>query len=466
MMQSLRIPYLFYFIFIAFQANAQEGTLHFMNALPQVVYNNPAFVPRHRFSLGFPGSSVYALYSNNGFSYNNVISRIKKDTVTADLPKLYNALKSKNYIGTVAQVDLFRLSMRVSARAYFTYNLTVKSYTRVMLPKDVMGVFINGTVPFINKTAQLSPEIESLNYLESAWGLSYAVNKDLTLGLRFKLLKGIANITTEKATINLSLDNYYSITAAANVDLRSSGVFGATQPGFDPLKNWKDYLSNTGYGVDIGATYRVADRITFGLSLNDIGRIKWKNDVYGYSLDKNKSSYTFHGLDLNRMLNGNTTYMQAQMDTISKRFKLVEGKLKPYTSPLPQRLYFSANYEIKRNLTFGTLFFMERFRGRMAPAFSTSLNKNFGRKISASISYTITNHSSNNFGAGFSCKIFPSIQFYLVGDNLLQAPYLLAKKKPLNGYLNSMQYFNLRTGVNFVFGWYKHQERQPFKKKG
>src|SRR6185369_888545 len=118
-------------------AAQNEGTLTFMNSLPQVVNNNPAFFPKYKIAFGLPGSSVAAFYSNNGFAYKDVYSRVD-DTVKADLPKLNRALKSKNYITQAAQVDLFRLGLKINSQLYITLTSSAKVYNRLLIPKELM----------------------------------------------------------------------------------------------------------------------------------------------------------------------------------------------------------------------------------------------------------------------------------------------------------------------------------------
>lgn len=441
----------------------QEATMHFMNSLPQVVYNNPAFVPRYKFSIGLPGSSVFASYANNGFSYNDFAVK-NGDSVKADLNRLYSRLKKKNYISTAVQVDILRISVKLSARTYFTWNVSVKEFNRLMIPKDLTGIFINGTASFIGGSASLSPTVEATAYIESAWGASYIVNKKLTIGGRFKLLKGGINATTTNSTINLAVADDYTLTATADINAKTSGVHSLDTSSFDMKKDWKNYTKNTGYAFDLGATYRVMDRLTLGLSLIDIGLITWKNDVYGYRLDPAKASYTFKGVDLAKILDGNGDYLKSEGDSISSKFKFKEGRIASYRTPLPAKMYFSGNYELRKNLTLGALLFAEQFRGRFSSGASVSLHKEFGRRLSTSLSYTITNNSTNNIGAGFSLNLAP-FQLYVVGDNLLRAPYALATNRNLNSYINSTQYFNIRVGLNFVFGWDKMQEKQPYPKR-
>lgn len=441
----------------------QEGTMYFMNSLPQVVYSNPAMIPKYKFSLGLPGSSVFVLYANSGFAYDDVISKTS-GTVTADLPKLYSKLQNQNYLTNAVQTDLFRLSFKFNPRIYFTFNVTAKVYNRLMIPKDLTGLIINGNTPFIDGTASLSPKVESIGYVESAWSASYSVNKDLVVGARVKYLKGFANVTTESSSLDISLNSDYTVTAAAGLDSKSSGTHNFSQTGFDISKSWNDYLNNNGYAFDFGATYRFFDRLTVGASVVDLGSITWNNDTYGYSLDKSKANYTFQGIDLNKVLQGNSNYIDSEVDTVKNRFTLTEQKIGSYCTPLPTKFYLSGNYEIKRNFTVGALFFGEVFRDRFSPSVTASINKHFGRRFSGSLSYTASNNSYNNIGTGLALNA-AHFQLYVVGDNLLGAPIALATSGNLNPYINNSKFFTLRVGLNIVAKWDDPQEKQPHQKK-
>ncbi len=444
----------FALLVLSFQLNAQvEGTMPFMKSLPQVTYYNPAFKPEYRFSFGLPGSSVFAQYSNNGFTYNDFISK-QNNVLTADLNKLYSALRNSNYINTNAQADLFRISLKANARLYLTYNITAKIYNRIMLPKDLTGLFISGTDAYINNKASLSPKMESLGYAEMGWGAAYTVNPKLTVGAKLKLLKGAVNITAQKATFDLSLSDTYAITVAGNADIRTSGIQNIDNA------NWKDYLKNTGVAIDLGATYQVMEKLTVGLSLIDIGGIKWKNDAYGYKLDPAKANYTFKGIDIAEVVNGNGNYSQSLSDSLETKFKFTEGRIGAYRTPLPGKMYASGSYQLRKTVSVGALLFAEKFRGRFMPGFTASFNKEFGRRVGTSLSYTVTNNSFNNLGAGVSFNFAP-LQLYFVGDNLLRVPLNLMANGNLNSYVNSMQYFNFRMGLNFIFGRDKVQEKQP-----
>lgn len=458
-----RILFVFLVVFFAVEKLAAqvEGTMPFMTSLPQVTYYNPAFKPSYKFSIGLPGSSNFGQYTNNGFTYNDFVSK-QNGILVGDLNKLYGAMKDENYINVNIQEDMFRVSLKVNPRLYVTVNATVKGYNRIMLPKDVVGLFANGTDPYVNSKATLSPKVEALEYLELGYGAAYTLNRKLTIGAKLKMLKGIMNVTTQASNFNLSLSDTYAITVNGDANILTSGIHNLTQSGYTPSDHWKDYLSNNGLAFDLGGTYQVNDKLQVGLSLIDLGSISWNNDVYGYKLDPAKAKYTFEGININDLLNGNSSYTSSLADSLKKKFEFTEGRISGYSTTLPAKMYLTGSYELKRSIHINAVFFAEQFRGHFMPGFSTSISKEFGRRLSTSISYTISNNSFNNLGAGISVNL-PPIQIYLVSDNLFPLAFS-ALQKDLNSYANSTRYFNMRTGINFVFGWDKTPEKQPYHK--
>jgi hypothetical protein len=441
--------------FIGNVAHAQnEGTLTFMNSLAQVTYNNPAIATKYKVSIGLPGSSVAMFYSNNGFAYRDVYSKVN-DSVKADLPKLNSALKPHNYITQALQIDLLRIGLQINSKLYVSLNSTAKVYNRIMLPKDMINLFVNGNADLIGRTANLSPKAESVTFLETALGGSYKVDSRLTVGARLKLLKGITNVTTQSASMNLSMTDSYSLTANAGMDVRTSGINNFSQSNFDFGSHIKDYFKNNGFAIDLGATYKVLDRITLGASLIDIGTIKWKNNTYGYTLNPANATYTFSGVDLNKVLNGDKNYQKSIGDSIQNKFKPKEGNISSYSSPIPGKMYLSGMYQVNRNFTAGAVFFAEQFRGRFAPGITLGVNKHFGRIFSAAGSYTVASNSFNNLGLGMSLNLSP-VQIYMVGDNLLRMPL---SGSDISSFVNSTKFFNARVGLNYVFGWVDKKSR-------
>jgi hypothetical protein len=431
-----------------------------MNSLPQVVVNNPAFIPKYKISIGLPGSSIMGYYANNAFSYNDMVSHVN-DSVKADLSKLNGALKPKNYITQALQVDLLRLGIRINSKLYVTLNSTAKAYSREMVPKDLVQVFVNGNTTSIGTTETLSPKAESFSLIETALGGAYKVNSKLTVGVRIKYINGLTNVTTESSTLNLTTDkSTYALTAKAGMDVRTSGINNFTQSNYDLGSNIGKYFSNYGLAMDIGATYKIFDRLTVGASLIDLGSIRWKNNTYGYTLDPAKASYTFQGVDLSKVLNGDNSYLSSLGDSLQNRFKVKEGSINSYNTPLPGKMYLTGMYEFPKNFTVGGVFYAEKFRERLSASLTLGVNKHFGKVFSAAASYSMVSNTYNNFGFGMSLNLSP-IQLYIVGDNLLGASMV----KDVNSFVSQTKFFNVRLGLNFVIGFDK-KDKSVAKEKG
>lgn len=446
------ILYCMFFLLALDAAGQMEGTLHYMNTLPQVVNNNPAFIPRYKYAVGVPISSLYEGYTNSGFSYNDLVTR-QDGQVKANFTGWLSKLPQSTFITAAAGADLFRLGMKINPKIYLSANVTGKSYGMGLLPKDMASLFVNGNAAYVNSVANVSPKLDGLSYLETAVGAAYQVDSKLTIGGKLKILKGVTNLTTEVSDVSIAVDENYGITASAGVNVKTSGINSLTNGDYQISNEIKNYMKNGGLAVDLGATYRLLNKLTLNASIIDLGSIKWKTNLYQYTLDKATATYTFSGIDADQLVNGTANdYMEAQKDSISKKFEMQEGPGSAYRTMLPAKFYLGGNYEIMKNLNVGAVFFAESFRGRFSPGWTTSINKNFGKFVSGTLSYTMSNHSFNNFGAGLALNLAP-VQLYVVGDNLLKIPSSLIVNKNLNEYINNAQVINIRFGLNFVWGW-------------
>ena len=204
----------------------------------------------------------------------------------------------------------------------------------------------------------------------------------------------------------------------------------------------------------MGATYKVTDKLTLGVSLTDLGYVNWKNNTYSYTLDPATAKYTFSGIDIAKVVANSPTYLSAQLDSIKNKFQMKESASGSYTTYLPGKLYLSGQYEIIQNLSVGVLLFNEKYKERLTSGVTAAVNKNFGKLVSTSVSYTASNRSYNNIGLGVSVNVSP-VQIYFVGDNLFGAATSLVSDGNLNSYLNSAQVITLRAGLNIVMGWDK-----------
>lgn len=434
-----------------------EATMYTLSGVPQHVNYNPAFVPNYKFVLSLGTGSIHGHYSNSSFSYSDLAVR-RGDSLVADLVKFNASLNKKNYITMAGDVEVFRLGIQLSKKLYFNWTVGTKVFARQMIPQDLTSLFINGTAGFVNSSASFSPALEATSYLESAFGASYKVNDKLTVGGRLKLLRGLVNASTESSELRLAVADDYTMTLTGDVFARTSGIQNADDADVD------DYLKNKGFAVDLGATLKLTEKLSVGASLLDVGAINWKNDTYAYTLDPSIATYTFAGVDIQRIIDGDEDYFDAEMDSLESKFELQEGTTGSYRTPLPGKMYFNASYKIKKQITFGALLFMEKFQGRFHPGLSASVHKEFWRIAGASLSYTAINKGFGNLGAGFNVNLTP-FQFYVVGDNLLRMPLSYAVNGSYEKFASNVRYFNIRVGMNFVFGRDRSHEKKAYNER-
>lgn len=431
----------------------QEATLQSMRILPQAHYTNPAFTPEQNFYLGLPGiSSTYMSVSNSGFNYNSLIERNPiTDSLYLNLNNLQAGLGNRNYLINSLQTDLLSMGLKVNSRLYLMFSASVKAHSSLMYPKGLTGLLINGNGAYVGETVEFSPEFEHISYLESNLGASYVINNKLSIGARFKFLKGLANMHTQVSDFSLTTDaQSYALQLQGSMQLRTAGIAGFLDEK-EGNKALQDYrygdIKNNGFALDLGANYRINNRLHIGLSALNLGAINWTRDTREYYF--NQTNIVFEGLDVGELANGSSG-AEAFMEELQEAFTPGERELEAYRTGLPAQFYLNARYELYRNLHASGLLFAQLYNGSFLPGFSAALNKDFGRRFSSSLSYTAANRS-HNLGTGLSFNLSP-VQLYLVSDNLLSTALFYKSAKALN----------LRIGMNLVFGYRKGQTKLPY----
>jgi hypothetical protein len=423
-----------------------ETTQYFMNTLPQVVDSNPAFLPKFSYAIGLPFSRVSANYANNGFAYNDAI-RLENGKRVFDVARWTAALPEKTYVTSASQVDLFRLGIKVGANVYVSLHSSAREATQAMFPKDIAVLLAGGTAAYVGKTASLAPHFDGMTFWETGVGISAAPTEKLRLGFKLKKVYGAHALKTEKAELLLSVGDNYEMNLSADAHIMTSGLQDSTF-------NFRNYLSNSGWSGDLGFTYQLLPKLTLAASVVDIGYIKWRNNLVDYKINKDEASYSFSGFEMQDLLEGNTSAFEQQLDSLMEDFKPQESAGTAFSMMLPAKFYASISYNLMESFTVGGLFIAENYNGHTGMGWTTSLNKNFGRWLSTSISYTVSHRSYNNLGAGIALKLGP-LQVYAVGDNVVGLPVTYFKTGNINAHMNKAHLFNGRAGINFVWGWKK-----------
>lgn len=458
---------LFVGLIVSNLASAQKmnNTLYLMQNVPQSNQLNPAIQPECKVFLGFPGlSSIYVNYANNGFTYSDIIkdgTGLQKDSLVVDINSFHDALQSTNTIVNQLDYTFFSLGIRAK-KMFFTLDVSSKIDNRLGFDKGLVSFLKNGNAGYMGRTANLGAiGLDGTAYNEVALGVSKQVTEKLTVGVKAKMLFGVANMHMDQS--NLSV---YTSESGDLVQLRSKQLMKVSMP-LDVTQDADGYIddvdvldddfdgtffsgtNNKGFAFDLGATYQFNDRTTFYASILDIGGIKW-NDTYELSQD---ATFDWQGGDWSQSGNSNDPnyreiedVMEDLTDSIADAFRF-KDKAGSYSRALPTKIYLGGSYKLNERVNVGAVSRTEIFNGKVRPSLSLSANTRVIRNFSASLSYSMVNNSYNNVGVGIAAKLGP-FQIYAVSDNILAMNPNTAKTA------------NLRFGMNMMFGCRKKTKKK------
>jgi hypothetical protein len=407
----------------------QETTLPALTWVPQAGYTDVTIMPdQYKTSVSLPLIGSFQLYYfNSAFTYNNLV---KNNTIDPNLviPKL----KTMNHLYSGGSYDIFSMRFKTE-KTYYQVSIRDVWTQRFDYTKDLMNLVWNGNAPYAGKTADLNGVRVGANYYrELALAATKPVNDKLTVGVRGKFLMGMVNVTTKESQSNLyTAPDGMSVSGQSEFTLLTSGVAGSES--FNASNFFG--LKNLGLAADLGARYKLSEKLSIACNVNNIGFIHWKGQVKNYRVN---GDYTSTGYLMRDSADVMDADWQNVLDTLEAVFKPKEDS-KAYTSWLSPTIYISGNYSIKENTIVYASFATDIYHA-IRPAFTVGAVQQIGKTLQATVNYSIMADNYFNIGGGFVVRGGPA-QFYLTCDNLvgLFDPY-------------SVKYFNARLGLNFLFG--------------
>jgi len=463
---KVRTAVIFFALALAFNAYSQQDlTINTMPIIPQSSYTNPAFKPIPKWYIGFPAlSSVYVGVGHSGFAYDDLFHlNTVDDSLQLTDQKMINKLGKVNYLSTHASEEILCFGFK-ARKSYFSFSYGIKANVQFSYPRDLIKLADKGTGQFVGGTADFSGiGVNASLYKEFAIGFSRDVkifNQNFTLGARVKILRGLMNVYNKPNNITMGINSDdFAYTANAN------GTINMTVP--DSMAIMLDHLgdstynkgggnldaqkfifnpTNKGVGIDLGASYKLNDKWTFGASVLDLGYINWQtgsgSSVRNYAISS--SNFVFDGVDLSQFIGVSDSVQKIKqkemLDSLGKYFKVNTTK-NGYKAPLGTKFYLTAEYSLTKHDIAGLLLHGEMLNGVLHPSATVSYNKWFCNMFSASLSYSIVNRSYSNVGFGMALNLGPW-QIYLLTDNF----YCLLKPE-------TTQTINLHFGMNFIFGY-------------
>lgn len=447
--------------------------LYFMN-LPQRTSLNPALRPTSRFNVGLPVVSDISIFLDNNFLnfsdlfLNGVISDSTFSFLEPGdhLNAFLEGLNNKNSVEPQAAVQLFGLGFTVGKDLYITFDLTERFDANIVFPGDLLKLGINGSEGFMGQRIDLSSLRADFKYYhEIGLGISKNFTERLRIGLKGKVLLGVTAGYLDNNGFGLRINDDYTHSLDADMTFNISGPVNVYPVGGGPLESltfddarfdssegiiaFLTNAGNPGLGFDIGAEYRISERISVSAAVTDLGFIRWKTDRAQL---KTSSQFTFSGMTMQDVYEDNVTFndlLSTTFDSLKSKIYITDGA--PFSTFLPVGLTVAGSYSPVKVFSVGLLSHTRFIGKQVHEALTISANVNLGNALSATATYTAANQKYDNLGAGLSLRA-GYLQLYTLIDNV---PFNWSKAHSGERSYSLPESWNtvhIRLGLNLTFG--------------
>jgi len=450
--------------FITLCSFGQIGTpQNFMKSNPYFNTDNPAHFTPYNGYFGLPGlSNLNLSFTNTAFTYKNIfVTDTEGYPTSISLNKFVDKLRqNNNRLNFNLSEEILGFGFRTN-NLFFSFAYRVKADMFFSFSKDLFAFPLKGNMNYLGEDnkADINLKANANAYQEISLGVQMEVTKRLSIGVRPKLLIGLLDFRTNELNASIFTDpNDYSMRLNYNAN---ATLFSAMPITFDENNDFSidfsniypNVVQNLGFSVDLGGVYRITQRMGVGLSVSDLGFIKWKGN--GQQLTSaiadngsfyDDGSFFFNGLTADQLQSLMGDNENSFIDSLAAYFPLNTETIPGKKTMLNARLAAEFYFDVKPNHRFSAVaqgcIVGKRFLPGLTIAYSGKLAKVFDLMAS----YSMMPGSYGNLGVGIGFDLWP-IYLYVASNNVI-----VSTANPLN-----TKHFNVSTG--FVFKWGRAKDR-------
>ncbi len=455
-------------------ANAQSRTSYFMEGSYFRSEFNPALVPTRGYVM-IPGlSGINLNVGTNFLSFDNFIYKRGDEYVTA----LHKSVTAEELMGNLpstldsnlrANVNLLGVGF-YTGKMFWSGGLNMRSENSVSLsPEMLRAVKTLGTGTFdLGSTS-----VNSTQYLEAYAGTTFPIFDWLTVGVKGKLLFGVADVNAQFDKLYVDI-NEDAVTAQLQGNWKANSVVFDNRPltkssdvamndllCIDDMDYLKKNLKNFGAAIDFGVEMRFFNNhLKVSAAVVDLGFINWAATSHiggnitggfeytGVSLSGDSSEEIE---DVVRPIDGSDGFINT--DNL-----LQSGTYEGYRTNLTYTINLGAEYNILKNkIAFGLFSQTKMLNNNPFTEVTASVNLRPTNWMTTTVTHTfIGGEGPGVYGAAIN--FHPAfINFYL-GIDYIDTNYVSAGQvSGLNLYLpRNAKSLNLYAGMAINFGRPKH----------
>ena len=310
---------------------------YFMEGTSARLQLNPGLQPtRGYFNVPIIGSFNMSA-SSNVLGTRDIIDLMDSGSDLYSNDKLFDRLKADNRLNVNLNTDILSFGW-YRGKGFWSVNVGLRADFGAALAKDMFSMMrtMNGfaleDVAGTNQSYSLSNQTLNMKaYAEIGLGYSRRITEKLTVGGRVKVLLGLARAEMNINQFDLNLDvpnlrNYqddasrgelspsdwygkgYSYAADGNVitTLKGGGMTFDNNGMIDnfDLDAGDLGIAGSGFGIDLGASYKVWDNLTVSASILDLGFLKWKESETTVATVSGEAHETIDASNYDRYIGG------------------------------------------------------------------------------------------------------------------------------------------------------------------
>lgn len=424
----------------------EESALQAQNALlfphldqvQQVLQRNPAqpFDAKVSVALG----SAFVGYQNNLLDYGDFNEDLP---ILPQLEALVAAHTRTEKINLNARVDVFGLSILTEV-GRFSVGVSQRADLKTSIPEESTNYIFEGDDYLANSTLEVKDfKAEASSFIEVA--LRYQTperNDGLRFGGSLKIFGGQAHGVLTDAlgrTLNASSTDTFFVEAQGRI--RSSGIAAFGSDTMLSVQTLFRRPNNMGLGLDMGVHYQFDDRWSFGVSLLDIGFMRWKRRVYDAEFGARFRSVGIPSLvsataDLEAFANSIDDLI---IDEPFTNTSAPDDYGPAYTRMIMPSLLATASAQISDAFEAGASYGYDIDPSGGQHRIGVNGKVNAGEYVQALAGYSFAGPKHAGLGVGLALALGP-LQVYATADNVLE----LINRDELNGVA-------VNAGANLIF---------------
>ncbi len=455
-------------LLVGMSANAQYlRTSYYMESASSRLQMNPGLQPtRGYFNIPIIGAFGVGA-SSNVLGVSDVVDILDSGNDLFNNDKLYSRLKTNNRLNVNLNTDILSFGW-YRGKGFWSVNFGIRLDIDANIQKSMFDYLRQ-----VNKASSASGsyDLQSLTKLNGSFkdmhlnikgwteigvGYSRPITDKLTVGGRVKLLLGL--VRSEMKINNFSFNASYNETfsgktseqinqminageipsntelgtirgqvdAEISTNIKGSGMkynSDGTVREFD-FDQEKLGSAGAGFGIDLGASYKILDNLTVSASVLDLGFINWTSTTKAVSNESFEETITAENYQERSNKYSNTDFLN--MDRLSLR-EDVDATKKGQTKKLASTVLLAGEYGLCDNkVALGAMYtarFVQPTTLHEVTLSATYRPKNW---LNVALSYSPVQASGKSLG--FALKLGPVFlgsDYLMFGDN----------SKALNGYL-------------------------------